>query len=90
VVFYLLDAWFLLLWWNILGKVGFILLSFEIGKKFMHIVSVSSCFMVSYCLIFYYKVIHPPLRYILILNKHILAKVSRRSKRAYTLQDLPC
>jgi hypothetical protein len=46
VVHYLLDAWFLLLWWNILGKVGFILLSLEIGKKFLHIVSVSSCFMV--------------------------------------------
>jgi hypothetical protein len=46
VVSYLLDARFLLLWWNILGKEGFILLSLEIGKKFLHIVSVSSCFMV--------------------------------------------
>jgi hypothetical protein len=38
LVCYLLDAWFFLLWWNILGKVGLILLSLEIGKRFLHIV----------------------------------------------------
>jgi hypothetical protein len=46
VVLYFSWILSLSLWWKILGKEGLILLSLGIGKEFMHIVSVSYCFMV--------------------------------------------
>jgi len=34
---YLLDACFLVMWWNILDKEGFFMLSLELGKEFMQL-----------------------------------------------------
>ena len=41
---YLLDACFLVIWWNILDKEGFFMLSRGIGKKFLHDCVVPSYF----------------------------------------------
>jgi hypothetical protein len=79
------------LWWNILDKEGFFMLSLELVRNFCNCV-VSSCFKVNLSKsLEEYKGIHPPSRSIfVVIEKSYFAKVATRSKRAYTLVDLPC
>jgi hypothetical protein len=52
---------FLVIWWNILDKEGFFVLSLGIGKEFLHNCVVSSCFKVNLSKsLEEYKGIHPP------------------------------
>jgi hypothetical protein len=60
---YLLNACFLVIWWNVLDKEGFFMLSLGIGKELLHNCVVSSCLKVNLSKSFEeYKGIHPPSR----------------------------
>ena len=86
-----LEFLFLALWWNILGREGFYLLSIGIGKEF----SAYCCYLFLFhgysCLNPWRSIraytLHQDLS---IFIEQVIAKVVRKSKKAYTLLDLPC
>jgi hypothetical protein len=75
-----------------LVKKGFACYLLKLVRNFLHKCVVSSCFNVNFSTsLEEYKGIHPPSRSIfVIIEKSYFAKVATRSKRPYTLVDLPC